>query len=70
MRELLDDLERGLTDLLQMGLATAGPDMALRLGTWAPGRKTRDSTPAGCSLPRSPAFCRNGPTAFSKRIGA
>ena len=31
MRELLDDLERGLTDLLQMGLATAGPDMALRL---------------------------------------
>lgn len=32
MRELLDDLERGLTDLLQMGLATAGPDMAKRLG--------------------------------------
>ena len=31
MRELLDELERGLTDLLQMGLATAGPDMALRL---------------------------------------
>ena len=31
MRELLDDLERGLTDLLQMGLATAGPDMARRL---------------------------------------
>ncbi len=31
MKELLDDLERGLTDLLQMGLATAGPDMAQRL---------------------------------------
>ena len=31
MNELLDDLERGLTDLLQMGLATAGADMGRRL---------------------------------------
>lgn len=31
MKELLDDLERGLTDLLQMGLATAGADMVRRL---------------------------------------
>ncbi len=31
MKTLLDDLERSLTDLLQMGLATAGPDMANRL---------------------------------------
>ena len=31
MKALLDDLERALTDLLQMGLATAGPDMAKRL---------------------------------------
>lgn len=31
MKELLDDLERSLTDLLQMGLATAGPDMAKRI---------------------------------------
>lgn len=31
MRILLDDLERSLTDLLQMGLATAGPDMAQRM---------------------------------------
>ena len=31
MRTLLDDMERSLTDLLQMGLATAGPDMAKRL---------------------------------------
>lgn len=31
MNELLDDLERGLTDLLQMGLATAGADMVRRL---------------------------------------
>ena len=31
MKELLDDLERGLTDLLQMGLATAGADMIRRL---------------------------------------
>ena len=31
MNELLDDLERGLTDLLQMGLATAGADMIRRL---------------------------------------
>ena len=31
MKLLLDDLERALTDLLQMGLATAGPDMAARL---------------------------------------
>ena len=28
MKALLDDLERALTDLLQMGLATAGPDVA------------------------------------------
>lgn len=31
MKALLDDLERALTDLLQMGLATAGPDTAKRL---------------------------------------
>ena len=31
MKEFLDDLERGLTDLLQMGLATAGADMVRRL---------------------------------------
>lgn len=31
MKELLDDLERALTDLLQMGLATAGPQMAKRI---------------------------------------
>lgn len=31
MKALLDDLERALTDLLQMGLATAGPDAAKRL---------------------------------------
>lgn len=31
MKTLLDDLERAMTDLLQMGLATAGPDMAKRL---------------------------------------
>ena len=31
MKTLLDDLERALTDLLQMGLATAGPDMAKRM---------------------------------------
>ena len=31
MRQILDDMERTLTDLLQMGLATAGPDMAKRL---------------------------------------
>ena len=30
MRMLLDEMERTLTDLLQMGLATAGPDMADR----------------------------------------
>ena len=31
MKTLLEDLERALTDLLQMGLATAGPDMAKRI---------------------------------------
>ena len=31
MKEILDDLERGLTDLLQMGLATAGAEMIRRL---------------------------------------
>ena len=31
MKEILDDMERGLTDLLQMGLATAGADMVRRL---------------------------------------
>jgi uroporphyrinogen-III synthase len=31
MKALLDDLERALTDLLQMGLVTAGPDTAKRL---------------------------------------
>ena len=31
MNELLNELERGLTDLLQMGLATAGEDMVRRL---------------------------------------
>ena len=31
MNELLDELERGLTDLLQMGLATAGADLIRRL---------------------------------------
>lgn len=31
MRELLQELEQALTDLLQMGLATAGPEMAGRL---------------------------------------
>lgn len=30
MRTFLDDFERALTDLLQMGIATAGPDMAKR----------------------------------------
>ncbi len=32
MTTVLDDLEQALTDLLQMGLATAGPEMAKRLG--------------------------------------
>ena len=31
MKDLLDDLERCLTDLLQMGLATAGADIVRRL---------------------------------------
>ena len=31
MKDLLDDMERSLTDLLQMGLATAGADMVRRL---------------------------------------
>ena len=31
MKTLLDDLEQALTDLLQMGFATAGPDMAKRM---------------------------------------
>ena len=31
MKELLDDLERGLTDLVLLGLATAGPDMVARM---------------------------------------
>ena len=31
MKLLLDDMERTLTDLFQMGLATAGPEMAARL---------------------------------------
>lgn len=31
MNTILDELERALTDLLQMGLATAGADMAKRL---------------------------------------
>ena len=31
MKTILDELERALTDLLQMGLATAGADMARRL---------------------------------------
>ena len=31
MKDLLDDLERSLTDLLQMGLATAGADLVRRL---------------------------------------
>lgn len=31
MKVLLDDLERALTDLVQMGLATAGPDTAKRI---------------------------------------
>ena len=31
MNDLLDELELALTDLFQMGLATAGPDMARRL---------------------------------------
>ena len=30
MKELLDDLHLGLTDLMQRGLATAGPDTAKR----------------------------------------
>lgn len=30
MQRLLEELERALTDLLQMGLATAGPDLAAR----------------------------------------
>lgn len=30
MKNFLDDFQRALTDLLQMGLATAGPDMAER----------------------------------------
>lgn len=35
MRELLQELEQALTDLLQMGLATAGPQMADRMGALA-----------------------------------
>lgn len=31
MKTLLNDLEGALTDLLQMGLATAGPDLVKRL---------------------------------------
>lgn len=31
MKLMLDEMERALTDLLQMGLATAGPEMAKRL---------------------------------------
>lgn len=31
MKLLFDEMERALTDLLQMGLATAGPEMAKRL---------------------------------------
>ena len=31
MRELLEELERALTDLLLLGLATAGPETAARL---------------------------------------
>ena len=31
MRQLLDDMELALTDLFQMGLSTAGPDMARRM---------------------------------------
>lgn len=31
MRQLLDDMELALTDLFQMGLSTAGPDMAKRM---------------------------------------
>lgn len=31
MRTFLDDFERALTDLLQMGIATAGADMEKRL---------------------------------------
>ena len=31
MKLLLDDMERTLTDLFQMGLATAGPEMAKRM---------------------------------------
>ena len=31
MRTLLDQMQRALTDLMQMGLATAGPDTAKRL---------------------------------------
>lgn len=30
MKTILDEMERSLTDLLQMGLATAGADMAKR----------------------------------------
>lgn len=32
MRQLLQEMEQALTDLLQMGLATAGPQMADRMG--------------------------------------
>lgn len=35
MKLLLDDMERALTDLFQMGFATAGPGMARRLGDLA-----------------------------------
>ena len=31
MTTILDEMEQALTDLLQMGLATAGPDLAQRL---------------------------------------
>lgn len=32
MRALLEELELALTDLMQTGIATAGPDMARRMG--------------------------------------
>ena len=31
MKTLLDDMEQALTDILQMGVATAGPDTAKRM---------------------------------------
>lgn len=49
MRQLLEELEQALTDVLQMGLATAGPDMADRLESLA-GRCETTGLHTGCAL--------------------